>query len=150
MNREEIINRLKKYFKVRDLVCDHVYHKFGEHSWQVLRTELLHTILVVREDILQSPIIVNHGKKRQRGFRCNIYSINHNKQKAYISAHTYGAAIDFTCLEMTAQMVRNKIFANAHKLPYPVRLERGVSWVHIDINDKQFKENGKKVYLFNP
>jgi hypothetical protein len=33
---------------------------------------------------------------------------------------------------MTAEEVRQWIIEHAEELPYPVRLERGVSWVHMD------------------
>lgn len=30
MSREEIIKELKKYFDIKELVCNHIYDKFGE------------------------------------------------------------------------------------------------------------------------
>nr|DAM00298.1 MAG TPA: E3 ubiquitin-protein ligase [Caudoviricetes sp.]DAM14840.1 MAG TPA: E3 ubiquitin-protein ligase [Caudoviricetes sp.]DAW98390.1 MAG TPA: E3 ubiquitin-protein ligase [Bacteriophage sp.] len=33
MDRNELIDKLKPYFKVSELVCPHCYSKFGESSW---------------------------------------------------------------------------------------------------------------------
>ena len=46
---------------------------------------------------------------------------------------------------MTAQQVRDFIVKNQDKLPYPIRLEGGVNWVHIDTYD--FDQN-KKIEIF--
>jgi len=48
MKREEIIKELKKYFNIKELVCNHIYDRFGEQAWMFLSTQLLHTILVLR------------------------------------------------------------------------------------------------------
>ena len=74
MKRSEIIEQLKKYFIIQELVCSHTYKAFADRSWQFLDIELLHTLLVIRQNICL-PIYVNNwdsrGQLSQRGLRCN-------------------------------------------------------------------------------
>lgn len=150
--RSEIIKQLKKFFIVQELVCPHTYRKFGELSWQFFDTEFLYTLLVVRRDILNVPVYANNwdsgGSFSQRGFRCNVCQIPREKTesgKVYLSAHCNGAGVDFDAKGMTAEQVRNKIAANSHLLPYPIRLEKAVNWVHLDVYDPG---NGKTINYF--
>lgn len=135
MDRQEIINNLKPYFNVRELVCNHVYERFKEQSWMFLSTQLLHTILVLRTEVVKLPMIVNTSTMKQRGLRCNMCPIVKNKKYAYLSAHVTGNGIDFTCNSKTAEEVRQMIRDNADKLPYKIRLEKNVSWCHVDVYD---------------
>lgn len=142
MNRQEIIKRLSEYFDIRELVCKHTYNKFGSLSWQFLDTELLETIFVVRTRLLNVSMTVNNyhigGVYDERGFRCNICDIvkeKTSKGEVYLSAHCNGAAIDFDAKAMTAEDARQKIIYFKNILPYPIRLEKNVGWVHMDIYD---------------
>lgn len=142
MRRSEIINQLKPYFDIRELVCKHTYDRFGDNAWQFFRTEILHTILILRRDILKRGMVCNNwsgsGKYSQRGLRCNICQIPRERTKAgkiYLSAHCAGAGFDFTVMGMTAEQARQLIDVNSALLPYPVRMESGVSWLHIDCYD---------------
>lgn len=153
MNRKEIIIELYGYFDIQELVGPIEYSRFGNNCWRYLRTELLHTILVVRRDILKVPMYVNNwalgGSLKERGLRCNISSISKDKTMddiLYMSGHSFGAAIDFDAKGMTAESVRKKIIMNELLLPYPIRIENGVSWVHIDVYDDII--NNKKITLF--
>ena len=152
MNRSEIIKELKEFFDVRELVCPHCHKKFGDNSWQFIDTELLHTLLIVRRDILKVPIYVNNydsgGSFSQRGLRCNICQIVEDKTskgEVYLSAHVNGSGVDFTAKGMTAEEARTIIATNVHLLPFPIRLEKNVTWVHLDIYDYM---NGKKINYF--
>ena len=153
MNRKEIIIELSGYFDIQELVGPIEYSRFGNNCWRYLRTELLHTILVVRRDILKVPMYVNNwalgGSLKERGLRCNISSISKDKTMdgiLYMSGHSFGAAIDFDAKGMTAESVRKKIIMNELLLPYPIRIENGVSWVHIDVYDDII--NNKKITSF--
>lgn len=140
------------YFKVKELVCKHVYNKYGEDAAMFLDDKLIETLNVIREKILKAPMIVNDwhngGGFTQRGFRCNICQIPKSKtdiNRMYLSAHTLGKAVDCSVQGMTAEQARKKIIENKDLLPYPIRLEDGVSWVHIDVYNNG---KGEKVYLF--
>lgn len=131
--RDEIIRELHRYFQVRELVCEHTFSKWGERSWQFLDTDWLHSLLIIRRDILQAPMVCNHDGAHQRGLRCNRCELVKGKDSVYLSSHILGKAGDFTVKGMTAQEARTRIKNNAHLLPCPIRLEGGVNWLHFDV-----------------
>lgn len=151
MKREDIIKALKEYFDIRELVCPHMYNTYGEsRCWQFFTTPYLHTLLVIRRDILKVGMTSNNwhkgGSRSESGIRCNLCSIPKAKTLKgliYMSAHCLGEALDSILTKMTAEEARKKIVAEKDKLPYNIRLEDGVSWLHFDIYD-----TGNKVYLF--
>jgi hypothetical protein len=138
MERSEIIKELKAFFKVSELVCPHTLKKWGEDSWQFLDTAYLADLLVVRRDILKAPMTANTSKNTQRGLRCNRCNMVRMKTSVYLSAHVLGKAGDFVVSGMTASQAIKKIAENADLLPYPLRLELDVEWLHMDVrsNDK--------------
>lgn len=146
MTRDEIIHALHQYFQISELVCEHIHAEWDERAWQFLDTEYLHNLLVIRRDILQLPMICNHDDAHQRGLRCNHCKIVSEAEKVYLSSHVLGRAGDFTVQGLTAQDARSRIRNNAHLLPYPLRMEGGVSWLHIDTLP-QYGIN-QKVYEF--
>lgn len=131
--RNQILSEVSKHFKVKELVCNHIYAKWGENAWQFLDTNFLHALLVIRRDILKSPMVCNDDNTNQRGLRCNRCDLVKNKASVYLSSHILGKAGDFTVKDMTAGEARQKIKSNAHLLPCNVRIEGGVSWLHIDV-----------------
>ena len=138
MERNEIIKRLKKYFTIRELVCNHTYNKYGESAWQFLDTKALHTLLVLREDIFMTPMVVNYTGHFQRGLRCNLCQLvkdKTNKNTLYLSAHNLGKAFDVSMKMITGEQARNLIKKYQDKLPYPVRIEKDVTWLHVDVRD---------------
>lgn len=148
MTKAQIIKALEPYFDVKQLVCPHTYARHGERSWMFLQTPLLHTLLVLRTDILNVPLLCNNwskvgGKYSQRGLRCNLCDEVRKKHTdigtVYLSAHTQGLAVDLSSPKMTAEEMRRRIYAAADRLPYPVRVEDNgdgtPSWLHIDCYD---------------
>lgn len=133
MERRQILAEIKQFFDVEELVCDHTFAKWGEASWQFLDTAYLHTLLVVRRDILKRPMLCNYGAMYQRGLRCNMCPLVAEKRSVYLSSHILGKAGDFTVDGMIASEAREKIRKNAHLLPCPIRMEKDVSWLHIDV-----------------
>ena len=132
MARQEIIEQLSEYFDVKELVCPHTYKKHGEASWQFLDTDWLHSLLVIRRDILQAPMACNGGSYTQRGLRCNICDLVKDKKNNYLSAHILGKAGDFSVKGMTAEEARQKIKKQGGLLPCNIRIEGGVTWLHFD------------------
>ena len=139
------------YFSIDELVCEHVYDKYGAKAWMFFDTELLIMLDTIR-DRIGKPIFVNdwqiHGKYSQRGLRCNQCDIVKEKAEAgilYMSAHCLGKAADFDVEGLLAEEVRQWIVKNKNIWPYHIRLEADVNWVHLDIYDQS--EN--KVYIFN-
>lgn len=135
----DMVNRIKLYFDLQELVCKHVYEKFGESAWTFFDERLLDTLYVIRTK-LNKPIYVNNwqigGNLSQRGLRCNCCILVKEKtalEKVYMSTHMQGNGIDFDVKGMTAQKVREWIVKNQILLPYSVRLEADVNWVHLDL-----------------
>lgn len=152
MKRNKTILELKQYFDIRELVCKHTFNKFGEKSWQFFDTEFLEMLLILRRDVLCAPMTINNwsfgGKFTQRGFRCNICPIVKKKtllNRIYLSAHCNGAAIDADVKGMKAYQARDLIKKKQAMFPMNIRVEGGVSWLHIDIYDNG---KGNKYYSF--
>lgn len=136
MNRNEIIKEVGKFFKIEELACPHTLAEWGERSWQFINTDLMHCLLIIRRDILQVPMIINTETQTQRGLRCNLCDLVKAKTKAgklYLTAHKFGMAVDCTVIGLTAEEARQRIKQNAHLLPCPIRMEKDVKWLHIDV-----------------
>ena len=144
--RNYVLTEIKKYFSVKELVCNHTYAKWKESSWQFLDTDFLHALLIVRRDILKAGMTCNNGSAMQRGLRCNMCDMVKSKKANYLSAHLFGKAGDFTVSGMTAEQARQKIKENADLLPCNIRLENGVTWLHMDVIPQSGVKD--KVYFF--
>lgn len=138
-------HRISRYFDIQELVCPHVYDKFGLYAWQFFDPRLLDTLLVIREKIAK-PIYVNDwdmgGNFTQRGFRCNICPLVKEKtslEKLYVTAHSQGMGVDFDVKGMSAEEVRKWIKDNQILLPHPIRLEEDVNWLHLDTRSDGFR-----------
>lgn len=142
-------DEIHNYFHIKELVCPDVYNKFGEYAWNFLDDKLLETLYILRTEILKAPMTVNNwhikGSFSQRGLRCNRCQLVKSKSSVYMSSHILGKAVDFDAKGLSAEQARQMIKKNADKLPYPIRLEEGVNWVHIDVLDTH---NSKKITTF--
>lgn len=145
-SRDEVIQELKRYFDVSELVCAHTFSKWGERSWQFLDTDYLRALLVIRRDILQVPMTCNHEGANQRGLRCNMCELVKGKTRNYLSSHILGKAGDFSAKGLTAQQARERIRENARLLPCNIRLEDKVTWLHFDVLPQYGVKD--KVYFF--
>lgn len=152
--RTKLIQELKQYFDIRELVCPHTFQRFGESSWQFFDYQFLENILILRRDVLQIPLVCNDwhkgGSFSQRGFRCNICQLVKDataNNRIYLTSHANGAGVDFVSSRMTAQEMRDKIKAEQDRFTVPFRVENKVSWLHFDIYDTG---SGKKYNEFNP
>lgn len=150
MERSEIIKQVKKYFDIDELVCNHILERFGEdRAWDFLDTYALWVILILRVNILQAPMFCNNHKNGvyQRGMRCKMCELVKEKDYAYLSAHLLGKGFDFTIQGMTAEQARKKIKMYPALFPCKIRMEKGVTWLHIDV----MPQHGisQKVYEFS-
>lgn len=137
-NKKRIKMDITTFFDACELLCPHVAKKFGAKGLRFMDTTILDNLTWIRSRIGR-PIRVNNwqncGKLSQRGLRCNCCALVAAKTKAatpYLSAHVLGKAVDFDVDGMTAEAVRKWIKEQGVDLPYPCRLEEGVSWVHMD------------------
>ena len=138
-------------FKLQELVCPHVFEKYGETAWSFFDPRLLETIDFIRYRLSKIIIINNwhkNGQFSQRGLRCTRCELLRkaiDEGTLYASPHIFGQAVDFDVLGFTAQEVREILISDAAALPYHIRLEAEVSWVHLDV-----RATDHKVYLFKP
>ena len=70
-----------------------------------------------------------------------------DKDYAYLSAHLLGKGFDFTIHGMTADQARSKIKMFPSLLPCQIRMEKGVTWLHIDV--MPHNGNINKIYEFS-
>lgn len=138
MTRNQLIDKLKNNFNIKELVCPHCYNKFKENAWQFLSTELLSVLHTLRYIIFNKPIIINNwhnnGQCSQRGLRCNICQLVKDKKSIYISPHSLGKAIDFNVKDVDIEECKNIIRQNKYKFEYPIRLESNTdTWIHVDV-----------------
>jgi len=149
LTEQEIRQKIKQYFSIKELVGGRTYRVHGERAWKFLDYRLLYALLIIREGI-GKPMRVNYGNKQQRGLRTTAQQLVKNKvyrNQLYISAHLLGKAVDFDVKDMTAEEVRQWIRNNIDLFPFKIRLEHGVSWVHLDVI---YDETKPKLYEFNP
>lgn len=142
------IENFRRYFTLKEVVSPTVIEKRKEKAWAVFDIRLLDVMVWVREGI-GKPITINHGTSVQRGFRENICQIVKDKTAQgilYVSGHPLGKAFDFDVKGMKAEDVRKWIREHIDECPWPIRLEKKVSWVHIDvmnIGEKKLEEFDK-------
>jgi len=142
MTRKQLVFELKKYFDIRDLVCEHVFKSFGEKAWQFFDQQALESLLILRTQIHKKGMTINNwkdgGPLSQRGLRCNICKICKDKtdlNELYMSAHANGAAFDYDVTKQTAEESRQQVIQCAYMFTNRVRLEGKVTWVHFDVYD---------------
>lgn len=131
---KQLIERCEKYFGGSQLVCGHVAQKYSKAQiWSFMDPRLLVTLLALRERIIAKPMVINNGTFTQRGLRCNRCQLVQSKSTPYLTAHLRGQAVDFDVPGMSAEEVRRLVVNNQELLPYPIRVEKDVNWVHIDV-----------------
>lgn len=140
-----------RYFELHELVSKQVLSKYGDICWQFFDPRLLEMLDWLREE-LKKPITINNwkwgGNFDERGLRCNqdtLVLVKTSEGEIYMSPHIQGQAADFDVHGMTSSEVRSWIIEHQIILPYSIRLEANVNWVHLDVRD-----TGQKVLLFNP
>lgn len=134
-----------KWFELHELLPPEVY-RGKDDGWELIDDRLKEVIDVLRGEIIKAPLICNtwwmNGNRKWSGYRTANCPVGTAK-----SQHKLGKAVDLLCYKYSAEQMRQMIEAQAEKLPYPVRIEKGVSWLHIDVKDMDYK--GKKIYFFN-
>ena len=141
-----------KHFKIYELVSPRVYDAFGEKAWMFIDPRLIATLDILR-DAFGRPITINDwawkGVLTQRGLRENVCDIVTSKtiqDQLYLSAHSLGMGADFDVDGYTGQYIRDQIKLLSSSLPYPIRLENDVPWIHMDVMTYNQDDN---IYFFN-
>ena len=149
-----MISRIRKYFDTQELVCKHVYERFGDDALKFFDHRLLETLLFIREG-MNKPIYVNNwqigGSLTQRGLRCCVCPLVKTKsdlKKVYMSSHIFGRGIDFDVKGMSPKEVKDWIVAHQDELPYPIRIELNTpTLTHLDVCE--YAMRGDKITWVN-
>lgn len=135
------------YFKLYELLPPELY-KNEEQGWEIIDKKLLITLDFIR-NLIKQPMVVNNwhngGAWKYRGARTTNSADYRVGSYHSVRKDRKVMAADFSCALLSAEAIRTLIVQNADKLPYPIRLEKDVKWVHVDVAEKK----GYKVYLFN-
>lgn len=156
MSKEDIIKALKPYFALHELVCPHIYAKYGEFAWNFLQKEILALLLWGRVGSgirmnINTYGFNNPGARRESGLRCNICKIPKTKTlrgDIYVSSHCVGGGLDIDPIGVSANELRVWFIENQDTAPYKFRLEDerdADTWCHIDTYTYNQKT---KVYIF--
>jgi len=140
-----------KYFKPYEFVSEKLFKIYGDDSLLFVSDELKITMDAIRE-FFDVPIYINNcriainsekfgGSFQNRGYRDPFTSVG-----AKLSQHKFGRAIDFHSPVIASSTIRKQILENQNLFPHIHRMEKNVSWVHID-SHLDYKH--KRIYLFN-
>ena len=145
-----------KYFELYELLPPELYtydmmvsEQARERAFaNYFDAKLLITIDIIRGEIVKAPLICNtwyqDGNRKNSGFRTQQCSVG-----AAQSQHKLGKAVDLLSNKYTAEEMRQMILTNQDKLPYPIRMEADVTWLHIDTKNRdRGPHSNEKVYLF--
>lgn len=126
--------KFRRYFKSSELVSVLHYSEFvNKDDIYFLFSDNLKAVIVYLREAIGVPFTVNtwhkYGQFQYRGFRDKTCSIGAPK-----SLHRTGEALDFDIKGFTAEGARKLIVEKIGNLPYPIRLESDVNWVHLDLH----------------
>lgn len=137
-------------FDIDELVCPHVYKRWGELPWTWMDPRLKSFLSWLRPTIA-NPVYINWAERglTQRGLRCNLCELVKDKTLkdiAYNSAHIRFQAIDFNVKNMRDTEVVKWLRAHEAEIPVNIRIEKGTKgWVHVDVCNP----TNNKIQFFN-
>jgi len=124
-----------KYFKIYELVPEHIYNKFGENAWRFIDEKLIITIDALKENFPNGTITINNwkwgGDRNWSGLRTP-----ESPYYSQTSIHSLGKAVDMIFSDYSSDEVRTYIKNNLDVF-YLIRgIEENISWVHIDFRNE--------------
>jgi len=122
-----------KYFKIEELVSKETFDLIKEDTlWKLFDAKLLVTIDALKEKFPEGTMSINtwkwQGDRNQSGLRTK-----NSKYYSPTSQHSVGRAVDCVFSDYETEEVRQYIINNPKKFPYIKGIEKGVSWLHIDV-----------------
>lgn len=133
-----------KHFKLTELLPKEVYID-ENHGCDLMDDSIIDVIDWLKGLVGNSVrLIINNwnigGARNNCGYRtadCTVGAPN--------SRHKKGLAVDIISPDMTAEELRDLVELNKDTLPWPVRIEKNVTWLHIDTDNT----TDEKIYYFN-
>lgn len=125
-----------KHFKLLELLPQEVYID-EDNGWDLLDERILVVIDWLKELVGNDvKLVINNWNIGGSRNNCGYRSANCTVGARY-SRHKRGMAVDIISRQMNADELRLLISRHMDKLPCPVRIEKDVNWLHIDVdNDK--------------
>lgn len=129
----EINLKFKSYFDPEELVSKRVYDSFKnkDEIYDKFNIKLKAVVVYLREECFKVPFYCNNWKEggqfQYKGYREPEYLLGAKK-----SQHREWNALDLDIKGFTAEQARVIVLRFMKNLPFPIRLERGVNWFHID------------------
>ena len=126
-----------KYFRIEELVPKELYDVLGEKMcWKLFDDRLIEMLDKIKEKFPDGSMTVNNwvwgGDRNWSGLR-----LPGKPYYSPTSQHSLGKAIDAVFSAYTAEEVRHGIMANIEEFPYIKGIEDDVSWLHVDVRDRQ-------------
>lgn len=130
------------YFKIEELVPEHIFRLLGDKAWDLIDDKLVLTIDDIKRNFPKGTMTINNwlwsGGREWSGLR-TIDSPYYSPT----SQHTLGKAIDCVFSHYDVNEVRYDIISNIELYPHLKGIEMDVSWLHVDVRDRdtllQFK-----------
>ena len=118
-----------EYFKIQELVPEHVYNERGDKAWELLDDRGLITLDCLHD--AYGTMTVNNwmwgGSRQWSGFRTEL-----SPYGTIYSQHRFGGAYDPLFKYVTAEKVRQDVLNNPDWFPLITSVELDVSWFHFD------------------
>lgn len=124
-----------RYFDIQELVDEITYKARGEKAWELLDPNLIKVIDRIKEEFSEGTMVINNwqwgGPRSESGLR-NAFSRHYSPY----SQHSLGKAVDCIFSAYETEEVRQYIIDNIEKFPEIKGIEKGVSWLHIDVRNR--------------
>ena len=125
------------YFQIHELVPQALFETVHEDIlWCMIDDKLIDTIDAIKKKFPLGSMTINNyywgGDRGWSGVRTKESPWYSDK-----SQHTRGKAIDAIFSQYTTEEVRSYILANPEEFPHVKGVELGVSWLHIDVRDRE-------------
>jgi hypothetical protein len=120
-----------KYFKIHELVPEHIYKKYGERAWWFINPELIKFIDLLKEKFPNGSMTINDyfwkGARNWSGLRTPEFSGYFE-----ISQHNLGLAIDCIFSKYEESEVTKYVIDNPLEFPMIKGIEYDINWCHFD------------------
>lgn len=144
MRKELILETMKGKFIVQEFVSKKVYDLLGDEAIHLLNPFLIRAVCRLKDVYPGKIIHINNwfwrGNSENRGFREQSSPVGVKN-----SQHKLGEALDFVISGISSEEVRRYIKDHPNEFPGIHRMEKDVSWVHIDTK----KTRNGEIYEFS-
>ena len=132
-----------KYFKIYELVPEHLFIKLGKKALRFIDSRLIESIDTIKERFPKGTMTINNykwkGNRNWSGLRTP-----DSPYYSETSMHSFGNAVDAVFSEYSVDEIRNDIINNPDIYPHIKGLEMETNWLHCDTR------NEDKIQLFYP